>query len=256
MNNKKHDDDVAVIQPPNEATSSRQSPSNDPPFEGSLPSSSQPPSIVANSQVLHSNEVQSVVFPLASNCEVSKTLLLSTTTELPTNEELPNETCFVQLPPNETSVHLLANSSLPLLETLGNDERLRFGESNDVPGVRSVSTKCPEYEMVDDENSNSPKDVNEFNFTSGLLMLKTGYGVGSVGAKPVTVFGRKPKFKFKYKFVKKMKVEYFHDQNDASYRDVRLSHRIPLLLRVCVAMIALLLLLAGDVERNPGPTGK
>ena len=35
-----------------------------------------------------------------------------------------------------------------------------------------------------------------------------------------------------------------------------LTSGVPLLLKVCVVMIALLLLLAGDVERNPGPTSK
>ena len=44
--------------------------------------------------------------------------------------------------------------------------------------------------------------------------------------------------------------------NQASYRDVLSFGRIPLLLRVCVVMIALLLLLAGDVERNPGPVDR
>ena len=55
---------------------------------------------------------------------------------------------------------------------------------------------------------------------------------------------------------KNRKVTYSHSVNQASYRDVLSHHRVALLLRVCVVMIALLLLLAGDVERNPGPTGE
>ena len=43
---------------------------------------------------------------------------------------------------------------------------------------------------------------------------------------------------------------------EGSYRVVKavLTSGVPLLLKVCVVMIPLLLLLAGDVERNPGPT--
>ena len=43
---------------------------------------------------------------------------------------------------------------------------------------------------------------------------------------------------------------------EASFRPVKavLISGLPLLLKVCVVMIPLLLLLAGDVERNPGPT--
>ena len=43
---------------------------------------------------------------------------------------------------------------------------------------------------------------------------------------------------------------------EGSYRVVKavLTSGVPLLLKVCVVVIPLLLLLAGDVERNPGPT--
>ena len=53
-------------------------------------------------------------------------------------------------------------------------------------------------------------------------------------------------------YKRKMKV-HCRSLNQASYRDVLSFGQVPLLLRVCVVMIALLLLLAGDVERNPGP---
>ena len=59
-------------------------------------------------------------------------------------------------------------------------------------------------------------------------------------------------FTAKEQFLRKKKT-FSHSLNHALYGDVLSFSR---LLRVCVAMIALLLLLAGDVERNPGPTGE